>query len=99
MTLWLLRPRLDVLSRPAHPWTPPWDKVFGVVIRAATEESARALAQSRAGNEGQGIYKRLGASEDEIAEDVWLDPDWTVCEGLLPEGEPEVVILMNVLQG
>jgi hypothetical protein len=98
MKLWLLRPKPDVLSRRAHPWTPSWDKVFGIVIRAATEEIARALAQSRAGNEGAGVYKKLGASEDELAENVWLDPEWTTCEELSTEGESSV-ILVDVLEG
>jgi hypothetical protein len=98
MNLWLLRPNPDVLSRRAHPWTPSWDKVFGMVIRAATEETARALAQSRAGNEGAGVYRKLGASEDERAENVWLTAEWTTCEELSREGEASV-ILVDSLEG
>ncbi len=58
MQLWLLRPRPDVLARGAHPCEPPFDKVFGLVIRAETGAAARALAQSQAGNEGLGVYRR-----------------------------------------
>ncbi len=93
MTLWLLRPRADVLGRPAHPWTPSWDKVLGVIVRADDEPSARALAQRQAGHEGLGIYARLGLTEEEIAADVWLDPGWTSCEKLRPTGEAGVILV------
>jgi hypothetical protein len=58
--LWLLPPRFEVLERSAHPWIPPWDKTMGVLVRAKTEAEARRLAQTKAGNEGQGIYLGLG---------------------------------------
>jgi hypothetical protein len=91
--LWLLRPRADVLTRSAHPWTPTFDKIMGVVVRAEDEPCARELAQSQAGHEGLGIYVRFGLSEDEVAEDVWLDPGWTSCEELGPWGEAGVILV------
>jgi hypothetical protein len=93
MQLWLLRPREDVLSRPAHPWTPPYDKVRALVVRASDERHARAYAQSVAGTEGRGIYRAFGLTEDEISTDVWLDPAYTECAVLRSEGEPGVVIV------
>jgi hypothetical protein len=91
--LWLLRPRTDVLARSAHPWTPTFDKVMGVVVRAEDEADARELAQGQAGDEGLGVYVRFGFPEDEVAADVWLDPGWTSCEELGPEGEAGAILV------
>ena len=66
---------------------------MGVLVRAETEADAPRLAQSVAGNEGRGLYARLGLSEDEVAENVWLTQEWTTCEGLTPEGEPGVILV------
>jgi hypothetical protein len=95
MQLWILRPQLEVLEREAHPWTPPWDKTMGVLVRAETEEDARRLAQTKAGFEGEGIYARLGLTEDEVAEKVWLAEKWTVCEELTPDGEAGVILVVR----
>jgi hypothetical protein len=93
MRLWLLQPRPDVLLRAAHPWEPPEDKVMGLVVRAPDESDARFLAQAQAGYEGAGLYRQFGAQEDEIAENVWLDPAWTSCEELESEGDAGVVLV------
>jgi hypothetical protein len=69
-----------------------------VVVRAAKEVTARDLAQSVAGNEGRGVYRRLGANEDEIASDVWLDAALTECVLITEEGEASV-ILVDVWEG
>jgi len=95
MKLWVLRPRLEVLEREAHPWTPPFDKTMAVLVRAETEADARGLAQTNAGNEGQGIYARWGLSEDELAEDVWLESEWTICNELTAEGDPGVILVVR----
>jgi hypothetical protein len=93
MALWLLRPRDEVLARSSHPWTPTFDKVVGLVIRAQDEPAARALAQAHAGHEGLGVYRELGASEDEVASDVWLNSTWTSCDELEVEGESGVILV------
>jgi hypothetical protein len=54
-----------VLSRAVHPWTPPYDKTFAVVVRAEDEEAARSLALTVGGNEGRGIYRQFGYAEDQ----------------------------------
>jgi hypothetical protein len=95
MRLWLLRPRFDVLERPTHPWTPPFEKTMGVLVRAETEADARILAQTKAGNEGRGIYSSLGLSEDEVAADVWLAPAWTTCEVLTAEGDSGAILVVR----
>jgi hypothetical protein len=88
-----MRPRADVLARDRHPWTPWFDKVFGMVIRAPSEREARALAQAQAGSEGLGIYLDFGCDEEEIAVDVWLDSAYTTCEPLASEGSATVILV------
>jgi hypothetical protein len=95
MKFWVLRPQLEVLARLAHPWAPPFDKTMGVLVRAETEAETRRLAQTKAGNAGLGVYPRLGLSEDEVAENVWLTQEWTVCDGLTPDGEPGVILVVR----
>jgi hypothetical protein len=95
MQLWILRPHPYVLEREAHPWTPPFDKTLGVLVRADGEGEARQLAQTNAGYEGQGVYAMLGAAEDETAEDVWLKPEWTSCDELTPEGDSAVIMVVR----
>jgi len=95
MLLWLLRPRDDVLVREKHPWAVPYDKTWGVLVRAASEADARRLAQMKAGLEGQGTYRRFGGDEDEIASDVWVDHAWTSCDKLEAAGEPGVILVLR----
>jgi hypothetical protein len=89
-----LRPHPQLLQRKRHPWRPWFDKVFGMVVRARSEVEARALAQGTAGNEGLGLYLRLGFADEEIAVDVWLDSTLTACEVLDSHG-PSAVILID----
>lgn len=63
--------------------------------RAETGADARRLAQTKAGNEGQGIYLGLGLPEDEVAENVWLASEWTDCEVLTAAGEPGVILVVR----
>lgn len=93
MRLWLLRPHTEVLARGRSPWRPWFEKVFGVVVRASSEEEARALAQSEAGSEGLGIYQGLGLASEQVAKAVWLDPLFTACDRLLEDGPPAVILV------
>lgn len=93
MRLWLLRPHTEVLARGRSPWRPWFEKVFGVVVRASSEEEARALAQSEAGSEGLGIYQGLGLASEQVAKAVWPDPLFTACDRLLEEGPPAVILV------
>ena len=81
MKLWLLRPHAHIAVRgyKNSPWDPWYDKCFGLVIRAETEDAARQLAFASEFDEGWG--KR-----------AWLDKEQSICEELLPEGEPEIII-------
>jgi hypothetical protein len=92
MRLWFLRPRAGVLARESHPWRPWFDKVFGIVVRAQSEAQARALAQSGAGTEGLGIYRRFGYGDEAIAAGVWLDPAYTACDELDAGGPAGIVL-------
>ena len=50
MKLWLIKAREDLPKR-TNPWEPWYDKAFGFVIAAETEEIARQLAADNAGDE------------------------------------------------
>lgn len=79
MKLWLLRPVED-LSEGDNPWKPWYDKAFGFVIRAETEEEAREMAHNKGG--------------EEIVDTAtpWKDPRYSTCVELLPAGPAGVVI-------
>jgi hypothetical protein len=66
---------------------------MAVVVRAPDERKARELAQGVGGNEGRGLYRAFGMSEDEIATSVWLDPGYTECAQLSIEGGPGVIVV------
>ncbi len=88
MKLWLLRPKKD-LPKDDSPWDPWYDKVFGFVVRAETEEEARRLANEQGGDETgeiRTIVYRTGGNP-------WLDSKYSTCEILTEDGEPEVIII------
>ena len=78
MKLWLLRPRHGYEE--VGFWDPWYDRVFGFVIRAETEEEARATAQAWGG--GEVLHNRP----------AWLDSQHSTCEILVEQGEPGVII-------
>ncbi len=53
MKLWILTP-VKGLDKKDNPWEPWYDKAFGFVVRAETEEEAREFAHSNAGDENRG---------------------------------------------
>ena len=89
MKLWLLRP-VEGLPEDEenNPWEPWFDKTFGFVVRAENEQEARKLANAAGGRETgkiANIVYRTGG-------DPWLDPKFSTCTELVPEGEAEVII-------
>jgi hypothetical protein len=88
MHLWLLRPR-DDLPISDHPWEPFDDKAFGFVVRAETEADARQLANAAGGDECGPIR----TEPYRVGGDPWLDPRYSSCVELLPDGPPGVIIL------
>ena len=84
--LWLLRPE-DCLPED-DPWEPWYDKAFGFVVRAETEEEARKLANKEGGGEtgpvSNKVYREGG--------NPWLDEKYSTCVVLYSYGEKGVVI-------
>lgn len=76
MNLWLLRPNNN-LKYDDDPWEPWYDKVFGFVVRAESENDARIFASRDCGDE---------------REDVWLDHKYSTCEELTSAGNVGVII-------
>lgn len=112
--LWLLRAREDLpLDKPSdfedHPWVPePWDKCYGMVVEAASEERAREIAGAVHGEDGpwaerddacldREIRGELTASKNEHR-NVWLDPKYTTCVPLVCTGQERRVI-WDILRG
>ena len=85
MKLWLLRPIIkDKDKNPfdkgasPHLWEPWYDKVHGFVIRAETENIARAIASVNSG--------------DETA-NAWIDVKYSSCVELTLKGIEELIIV------
>lgn len=74
MKLWLLRPRDDLVTSPWHPW---YDKAFGFVVRAETEDAARCVASAECGDEKP---------------NAWLDEKFSTCIPLEASGDCEIVV-------
>ena len=82
MKLWLLRP-VKNLAEGDNPWKPWYDKVFGFVIRASSEEEARQLANDDAEAENEGIATTATP---------WLDKKYSSCIEVLAMGKSEIII-------
>ena len=76
MKLWILKP-VENLRKNDDPWEPWYNKSFGFVVRAETEESARKFASEQSGDENSAS---------------WLDAKYSSCAELTTEGETGVVI-------
>lgn len=82
MSLWLLRPN-DYghddgwVGAAGSPWEKWYDKAFGFVVRAETENEARRMAQEQSGDEG---------------DTAWLSSEFSTCTELTADGEAAVVI-------
>ena len=76
--IWLIEPIEGARDAEGKlPWQPWYDKAFGFVVAAATEDEARKLASEKPGDEGAG---------------VWLDPKLTSCRELGQGEEPRIVL-------
>jgi len=80
MKLWLLRP----IEGDAF-WEPWFDKAFGFVVRADTEEQARQLAQADGGDEKR---ERFGGKP----RPAWTDATHSTCVELTAEGAAQIVL-------
>lgn len=88
MKLWLLRP-VDKFKKNDNPWNPWYDKAFGFVVRAETEEQARELANDSAGDENRGEF--LG-NKTSNTKQPWKEAKYSTCVELLNDGEASVII-------
>lgn len=84
MRLWLISP-VERLDKNDNPWKPWYDKAFGFVVRAETEEEARDFAHDEAGDEN------LGGKTTNTTQ-PWKDARYSTCTELLPDGEAGVVM-------
>ena len=76
MKLWLLKPS-HLLPDDENPWEPWYDKAFGFVVRAETEEDARNYAAEYSGDEGV---------------PSWTNPALSTCVELTVNGNTEVIL-------
>ena len=88
MKLWELRPLDKYRERDDpgqmdqdNPWDPWYDKAFGFIVRAETEERAREIANENAGDENN---ERIGI--DKHIKTPWLNPRYSTCGELMPDG-------------
>ncbi len=86
MTLWILKPIFDPPPDGPECWDPWYDCVFGMIIRAKTEEQARQIAKTNEGSEGSSSYHPRPPTSP------WLDPEYTTCEELSIEGTADIII-------
>lgn len=89
MSLWLLRPVPNRIKG-NDPWDPWYNKAFGFVVRAETEEQARRLAETDAGCES----RHPVAAHEHTRFEPWRDPFFSTCTPLTTDG-PEVVVICD----
>lgn len=82
MALWLLRP----IDPDSPPWEPWYDRCFGFVVRAPSEEKARAMTEGATGDEQARTYGGKGPNP-------WLDPALATCERLSQRGLDGIVMI------
>jgi hypothetical protein len=87
-SLWILRP-IRPLAKGDDPWEPWYDKCFGFVVRADSEEAARAFADAKAGDENRGKFLNRKTAN---TSNPWLDRKYSTCEPLTEDGEAGVIM-------
>ena len=75
MKIYILRPIEGIAN---DPWSPWYDKAFGVVVRAENAKEARKMASEKHGDER--AYP-------------WLSSEFTTCRQLKPEGKAVVIMV------
>ena len=81
--LWLLKAR-DTLEYGNDPWSPWYDKTFGMVIRADSEKEAREVGQHKC--------KHNDECKEGITTEPWIDENYSTCIQLSYEGEKKVIL-------
>lgn len=88
MKLYLLEP-VEYLHEGDDPWDPWFDKVFGFVVRADTEENARRLANEQAGDENRGEFMNQTIAQTKTP---WLEEKYSTCVEINSYGKEEVIL-------
>jgi hypothetical protein len=80
--LWIIGPRED-LPAGDNPWEPWFDKCFGMIVEASTEQAARRIAHDNC----------VCKDETELHDrGVYMDPKYTDCRELCPVGTERLVM-------
>lgn len=87
MKLYLIRPNED-LPKDDNPWEPWYDKAFGFVVRAETEQQARRMAQDNHGDEND-VW---GENSVTHCIEPWLKDKYTSCVEITQDGPAEMII-------
>ena len=88
MKLWILKP-VDNLTKGDDPWEPWYDKAFGFVVRAETEDEAREFAHAEAGDENRGEFLSTKTAN---TNQPWKDAKYSTCAELTAEGGAGIVM-------
>ncbi len=90
MKLWLLKNKeLDHLN-----WESWFDKAFGFVIRAETEDQARKIAQENGGDEVRSrLFPNGVTGETVVCNNAWLSSEYSTCEELTSKGECGMILI------
>jgi len=87
MKIWILNARNDLGDD--DPWNPWYDKAFGFIVRAETEEQARQYAHSNAGDENRGSFLNKKIANTKTP---WLESKYTTCEELTDSGDAGIIM-------
>jgi hypothetical protein len=88
--LYILRPK--ACEPKDDPWDPWFDKCFGFVIVAESEDEARQLADKEAGDENRGSFLRAKTAD---TNHPWLDSKYTSCELLTADSVDSPTVIMK----
>jgi hypothetical protein len=89
MKLWLLEAKDVGFPEGENPWNPWYDKCFGFVVRAETEEEARGIAHENAGDENRGEFLSQKTAN---TKGPWKDARYSTCVELTADGERGMVL-------
>lgn len=88
MKVYILRPQ-DNLNNNDNPWEPWYDKSFGFIVRANSEQEARQIANENAGDENRGEFlnERIANTQS-----PWLDEKYSFCKELTGDGDSGMIM-------
>ena len=90
MKLWILKPQDNLPVDSSNPWVPWYDKTFGLIIRAETEEKAREMASGSISDVDVGTYTDDWSFVCTLK--PWSDKRYSSCSELGPNGEEGIIM-------